>query len=257
MLIKQLITSALLLASLDAHAELTSYGSEGVDLVYSSISHVTWTKDANLFQSLYDADNDLVSKIAAVTPSYNDSYWGLQTISDTVVSNNDIDDFSTNNGIARVTTWWGAQAFVNYLSSISYGGSNQWRLPTVANTSLGYSPPTNGAAAGNELAELFYGELAGKKDSPLPNTDTFTNETHVVFDKEQSYVYWTGTEVPELGSAWFFNSNSGNQGYAFKDNPYYVWAVSQGQVAAVPEPESYAMFIAGLGLLGFVTRRKV
>lgn len=29
-----------------------------------------------------------------------------------------------------------------------------------------------------------------------------------------------------------------------------------GPVAAVPEPETYAMFLAGLGLLGFATRRK-
>ena len=27
-------------------------------------------------------------------------------------------------------------------------------------------------------------------------------------------------------------------------------------VAAVPEPESYAMFLAGLGLLGFAARRR-
>ena len=28
------------------------------------------------------------------------------------------------------------------------------------------------------------------------------------------------------------------------------------QVAAVPEPETYAMMIAGLGLMGFMVRRK-
>lgn len=31
---------------------------------------------------------------------------------------------------------------------------------------------------------------------------------------------------------------------------------SPGTVAAVPEPESYALFVAGLGLVGFSTRRK-
>jgi hypothetical protein len=29
-----------------------------------------------------------------------------------------------------------------------------------------------------------------------------------------------------------------------------------GPVAAVPEPETYAMLLAGLGLLGFIARRR-
>lgn len=33
-------------------------------------------------------------------------------------------------------------------------------------------------------------------------------------------------------------------------------AVTDGTVSAVPEPETYAMLLAGLGLLGFMTRRK-
>jgi hypothetical protein len=32
--------------------------------------------------------------------------------------------------------------------------------------------------------------------------------------------------------------------------------VAQSQVAAVPEPESYAMMLSGLGLLGFIARRR-
>ena len=34
---------------------------------------------------------------------------------------------------------------------------------------------------------------------------------------------------------------------------------NHGQVAvnAIPEPETYAMLLAGLGLLGFITRRKI
>ena len=31
---------------------------------------------------------------------------------------------------------------------------------------------------------------------------------------------------------------------------------SPGTIAAVPEPESYALMLAGLGLLGFIVRRK-
>lgn len=34
------------------------------------------------------------------------------------------------------------------------------------------------------------------------------------------------------------------------------FTVASPSVAAVPEPETYAMFLAGLGLLGFVSRRR-
>jgi hypothetical protein len=35
-----------------------------------------------------------------------------------------------------------------------------------------------------------------------------------------------------------------------------AWYIGQGTVAAVPEPETYAMMLAGLGLLGFAARRR-
>ena len=41
----------------------------------------------------------------------------------------------------------------------------------------------------------------------------------------------------------------------YANNTYYYDTIT-GNVAAVPEPESYAMIIAGLGLMGFVVRRR-
>ena len=49
-----------------------------------------------------------------------------------------------------------------------------------------------------------------------------------------------------------------------KSSPYlYSWAVRDGDVAyvspivaAIPEPETYTMLLAGLGLLGFMARRR-
>lgn len=234
-----LLASALLFASFNTQAALTSYNPNGVELVYSSISDVTWTKDANLFKTLYDADNTLISKIAAVTPSYNDPAYGLQTI--------DAGDFNTGNGR---TSWWGALAFVDYLNSITYGGSDQWRLPTVANTNFGFNTPTNGIAAGDELPELFYQELGGTVWNPIPNTATF--------DNEQAYIYWSGTEyASDSYYAWHFVTSFGGQDLSDnKNNQWHAWAVSPGQVAAVPEADTYAMLLVGLGVLGAVMRRR-
>ncbi|MDT4288434.1 DUF1566 domain-containing protein [Methylomonas sp. MO1] len=222
------------LTTLTAEASLTSYtGAGGAGLVYSSVSNVTWTQDANLFKTLYDANNNLVNLITAVTPSYTDPANGIQAIGD----GGAIDDFDTASG--RLS-WWGAKAFVNYLNSINYAGSIQWRLPT-SNAIVGYN-----GTAGNELGQLFYSELGGgTAGNTIPNTANFTNE--------QAYVYWYGTEyAPNPTSAWLFNTIIGLQAYSDKTIQLYAWAVSPGQVAAAPVPAPGAIWLMGTGLLGLL-----
>jgi hypothetical protein len=81
------------------------------------------------------------------------------------------------------------------------------------------------------------------------------------FTNLQAYSYWSATEyAPNLGAVtglvWYFNFGNGNQDAGSKGNGFYALAVSPGDVgiAAVPEPETYAMMLAGLGLVGFATR---
>jgi hypothetical protein len=219
------------LTALNAQAALTSYYAVGnIPVVYSSVSNVTWTQDANLFKTMYDADNSLISQIAGVTPSYNDPGFGLQTI--------DAGDFNTGNG--RLT-WWGGLAFTNYLNSINYGGSSQWRLPSAG------ANPQPGFNAGSELGQLFYSELGGTEFNSIPNTPTFNNE--------QSYAYWLATEyAPDPIGAWGFDTFNGYQYDLSKVNQVYAWAVSPGQVAAVPEPG--ILWLMGSGLLGLLASKR-
>jgi hypothetical protein len=208
---------------------LNPYAINGVNLVYSSVSNVTWTKDANLFKTMYGDNPNLVNLITGLTPNYNDPFWGNQVISD----GGTIDDFDTATG--RVT-WWGGIAFTNYLNSINYGGSNQWRLPT-SNVIVGYND------TGNELGQLFYSELGGTANNNIPNTAYFTNE--------QAYQYWSGTEyAPNPISAWYFSTFNGSQNLYDKFYGSYAWAVSPGQVtAAVAEPG--VIWLLGAALLGW------
>lgn len=268
-----LLASALLLGSLNAQAELTSYNNEGVDLVYSSVSNVTWTKDANLFATFVNAQgfDNLVNAIIAASPVIYDTPnlydYPVANSGERTLSRNP--DFFRSGGLGLIS-WWGAKGFVNYLNSISYGGSDDWRLPTVTDigkvgcyggnngSDCGYNVATNGTSAGDELAELYYTELGGKgaistsgaaqTGFGLPNTNTFDNEQRS---------YWSGTENPLSNTqALMFYTSNGEQGSFTKLGGRYVWAVTSGQIAAVPEPESFAMLLAGLGVLGFATRRK-
>lgn len=249
---KPLLAGVMLLAATHAHATLTNYTANGQEVVYSSVSDVTWTKDGNLLGTLYASQgfNTVVNAIIAASPTISNtpnrySPSGIYTLSS--------NDFSSSG----TTTWFGAMAFINYLNSTKYAGSNQWRLPLAVTQNNEDNTPSNGSAAGNELSEMYYQELGSKgyydangnvqPDYGIKNTATF--------DNEQSSDYWFGTEYVKTGYD-ALSFGSGYQNDMFKTHQAYAWAVSPGQIAAVPEPESVAMLLAGIGLLGGVMRRR-
>ena len=152
-LIKQSILAAsLALASFTsqtAQATLINYTNDGKELVYSTVSDVTWTKDANLLGALFASQgfNTVVNAIIAASPTISNlpnpiSPTGIYTLS--------ASDFNSSGGV----TWFGAMGYVNYLNSINYGGSSQWRLPSWSNTTYEItttSPPMVSPKAMNWL----------------------------------------------------------------------------------------------------------
>ena len=71
--------------------------------------------------------------------------------------------------------------------------------------------------------------------------------------------FWTGSEYgPHPEAAWIFNFSYGHDQLALKSYDYMPLAVSPGDVgiAAVPEANTWAMLLAGLGMVGVATRRR-
>lgn len=114
----------------------------------------------------------------------------------------------------------------------------------TAHTTLGQMPDTGGDFRWTEPQIPYY--------SPM-TTDTWSGS--------RAGVFYTYTGIRDY--RFIFDNNVGGAGswgpsvmdfnirLAFSDQPF-----TSIPSAAVPEPETYAMLLAGLGLLGFTARRK-
>jgi len=250
------------LTTLTAEAALAPYSSAGQSLVYSSVSDVTWTGDANLLCSLITSQgyNNVVNAIIAASPvitdtpnyydgSYN-NYDGENSRPYSGTYSITAGDFSANG----LVSWFGAQAFVGYLNTINYAGSQQWALP-----SAGANPQGGFNQTGGQFGQLYYNELdalayPGTNGSDYGILHDGSYETYGnagPFANAQTSTYWSGTEyAPSPESTWVFNTDIGVEHTPSKLARLYAWAVSPGQVSAVPVPG--AVWLFGTGLLGLL-----
>jgi hypothetical protein len=129
-----------------------------------------------------------------------------------------------------------------WASNLNIGGVTGWRLPTMT-----VATPTQNSS---EMRSLFFSTLGNNSPFGVKNKGDFQNL--------QSYDYWLGTEYAISPSvAWSFNTDIGNQLAYGKSTQLDALAVHSGDVMApVPEPETYAMMLAGLALIGAIGRRR-
>lgn len=135
---KSPLLAAGLLLSLITHnaiAGLTAYTAAGNQrVVYDNVTDITWTGDANLYGTMHANNPDLVNTIIDTIGSISDTANHFDTPANSGAHTLTSADFDVN-----LLSWYGAQAFVKYLNSINYVGSQLWALPTVgANPQLGF-----------------------------------------------------------------------------------------------------------------------
>jgi len=169
--------------------------------------------------------------------------------------------------------WTSANAWAaNLVTGSGATAIGDWRLPIMAdnpNPTYSYNGSTaqgeNVPASSSEMASLFFDTLGN-----LSYLDTLGNSpqpgwglTNVgSFQNLLARVYWLDLSYgPYTAYAWSFNNSLGNQYARDKTiSTYYAMAVRAGDVllpvSSVPEPDSYALLLAGLGLMGTVARRR-
>ena len=177
----------------------------------------------------------------------NDTEFGITWLADANLA------ASNTFGVTGINTngtmnWNTAQSWIGGMNTANYLGFNDWRLPT-SDTCFGYN------CTGSEMGHLFYNELGGVAGSSILSS----LDPDLALFQNVRYLYWSDTEwASNTTGAWVFHSNSGYQNVYTKTSNLLAWAVRPGQVAVavIPEPETYAMLLAGLGLVGFMVRRR-
>ena len=242
---KTLLTVALLASVIVTSTAQASLVARDGGMVYDDVNNLTWTSDANLFQTQAASNPNLVNDIIAAnggvvydTPHYYASS-GPGWIYDDGTYNLTSADFNTSNS---TMTWFGAQAWTN---SLTLGGYTDWRLPSVSYY-----------GGGTRMSEMgaFFNQLGGVAGNSITTTH---NTNYDLFSNILPEQYWSYEEYSgNANSSWFFFTAYGVEGVSYKTDKLFAWAVRPGDVAAVPLPAAVWLFGSGLIGLASVTRRK-
>lgn len=165
---------------------------------------------------------------------------------------------------AQATAW---------AANLSYGGYDDWRLPSagiIGDASFSYDGSTDYSYNNtrSELGHLFL-ELGNNASHTTAGVavpyggwiyaniaDPITHQ-NIHFSIENSSLWEADIYAPDVSKAWVFGP-SGLQTATAATSYHFVWAVRDGDVAAVPVPAAAWLFGSGLmGLAGVARRYKV
>jgi PEP-CTERM motif len=190
-----------------------------------------------------------------VSQAYPTSPAALQgrTITGAAVASNDpsaVMEYDPNLNITWLRDWNAAgsgtwQAMADWAASLQVGAFGNWSLPSALNEDG--SGPCYGICTSTQQGYLWSVELGNL--GSLTNVGPFQNVQPYMY-------YWTNTELaPGSPFAWNFYMPEGKMGTTSKEFWSYAAAVRQGDVSTpVPEPESWAFLLVGLGVLTVLRR---
>lgn len=154
-------------------------------------------------------------------------------------------------------------ASLGTLSRVTVSGSSNWGIANSNETIYAYQAASATSAPSSFLAAITNGSFA--VDGALTNTGLAEGVNAIRLNANATsatpdYAEYNGVRndlasfddyKPLLNNAanWTVDTTNGNYASTVPNTSSFT-------IAAVPEPESYAMLLAGLGLMGFVARRK-
>lgn len=226
-------------------------GDGTIDGYYDTVLQITWLADANaLAGTAFDA-SESSSATDGRTDWANAVAWAAQL------------------NVHGVTGWRLPTQLDTGLPGC--GGEGAWEDFAFSGTDCGFSVLTfqaNPRRVFSEMAHMYYVTLGNLPycdptgDCSLGNAsppDTRMLSNTGPFRNLQSFDYWGGlvdAEFPD-SDAWYFGMGDGLQ----TPIPMFVesnaWAVIDGDMmAVVPEPGTWALWLAGLGAVGALARRR-
>lgn len=222
-----------------ASAVLTPFTHNGVEVVHSSESNVTYLANGNLLGTWIAQRGSaaVFADLASVTPSV--TLYGLNPPTVRPLAQSDIDGWWGANG---ATTFVGAVAFINYLNATQYAGVSTWQLPRYDNGKFPNAVISGYTRAG-DLGQLYFDEFGWP--SAFPN---FADAS--MFPGLVGGQYWTSNDPTSIFSTFGFNMSRGDQYFLNMDFPYFVLPMTTSP--ALPAPGA----AAALGALAIGARRR-